>query len=92
MKFLKAQRVSENSVKATYSLDGLEFTVEWNNIHPGNGEIGDYDLQLNTVSSDEELTNRVDAAIREGETDENTDLDLYLFVRDTFDRMDCVEI
>lgn len=92
MKFLKAQRVSENSVNATYSLDGIDFTVEWNSVLPDNGETADYDLQLNTASSDEELTSRVDAAIREGETDENPDLDLYLFVRDTFDRMDCVEI
>lgn len=86
--FVKAQRVSVNSVKATYSLGGSEFTVEWNNIHPSTGEISDYDLQLNVKSSDYNLAQRVSDAIREGESDSNPDFDLYLEVRDTFDRMD----
>ena len=87
--FLKAKRISFNSVEATYTLDGNEFTVEWNNIHPGTGELGDYDLQLNTRSLNNDLAVRVDDAIREGETDDNPDLELYLIVRDTFDSMDC---
>lgn len=89
IQFLNAKRISLNSVEATYSLDDTEFTVEWNNIHPGTGEVGDYDLQLNTKSLNADLASRVDDAIREGEIDSNTDLELYLFIRDTFDRMDC---
>ncbi len=86
--FVKAQRVSVNSVEAIYSLNGTEFTVEWNNIHPATGEITDYDLQLIVKSDDYDLAQRVSEAIRENETDSNPDLDLYLEVRDTFDSMD----
>ncbi len=86
--FVKAQRVSVNSVEAIYSLNGTEFTVEWNNIHPSTGEISTYDLQLNVKSDDYDLAQRVSDAIRESEIDSNPDLDLYLEVRDTFDRMD----
>lgn len=46
IKFIKSERSSLNSVKATYSLGEVEFIVEWNNIDPGTGEVGDYDLQL----------------------------------------------
>lgn len=86
-KFVKAQRVSVNTVEATYSLNGTEFTVEWNNIHPATGKESDYDLQLSVGSDDFDLAQRVSNAIGEGETDSNPDLALYLEVRDTFDRM-----
>lgn len=89
IEFLKAARLDDNTVAATYALEGTEFTVEWNNVHPATGEVGDYDLQIATKSSDGELACRVDDAINEGETDSNPDLELYLFIRDTFDRMDC---
>lgn len=89
IQFLYAKRHSLNSVKATYSLDGIEFTVDWSNIHPGTGEILNYDLFPETESLNRDLACRVNDAIREGETDSNADVDLYLFIRDTFDHMDC---
>lgn len=91
IEFLSAKRTTLNSVEATYTIDDTEFTVEWNNIHAGTGEIGYYDLQINTKSPNNELASRVDNAIREGETDENPDVELYIFIRDTFDQQDCVE-
>ena len=92
IKFLSAKRVSENSVEATYQLDETEFTVEWNNIHPETGELDGYDLQLNTASLNQDLADRVDESIIVGETDSNPDLELYHFVRDTFDRADCLDL
>lgn len=89
IKFLSAKRKSFNSVQVTYSLDSTEFTVEWNNIHDGTGEFGDYDLQLDVKSSDEDLAIRVADCSRVGETDENDDLELYLAIRDTFNASDC---
>ena len=89
IKLIKATRKSDNQVDVEYSVDGVSVTVEWNNIHPGTGEEAEYDLQLNTKSDDAELALRIDDAIREGETDENDDIELYLAVRDTFDAMDC---
>lgn len=86
IKFLNAERATFNAVKAHYELQGKLFTVEWNNVN------GDYDLQLNTLSKDSGLANRIDDAIREGETSDNNDLDLYLFIRDTFDAGDCQHI
>ena len=89
IKFLSAKRVSENSVEATYQLDESRFTVEWNNIHPETGELDGYDLQLDTTSSNQDLADRVNEAINEGESDDNADLELYHFIRDTFDSADC---
>lgn len=92
IKLTKTTRINMNCVKVTYELDGKEFTVEWNNIHPGTGETGDFDLMLNVESTDEDLIYRVQEAIREGETDSNPDLELYLDIRDTFDSSDCDEL
>ena len=91
IKFLSAKRVSENSVEATYQLDESRFTVEWNNIHPETGEITEYDLQLDTKSTDQNLVDRVNAAINAGETD-HADCELYLFIRDKFDYLNCLDL
>jgi hypothetical protein len=92
--FLNAKRTTLHSVEATYSIsidniDNEKITVEWNNVHPGTGEICEYDLQIDTKSENKVLANRVDEAIREGETENNPDLDLYLALRDTFTGQDC---
>lgn len=92
IKLAGARRTTINSVEVAYELDGTRFTVEWNNIHPGTGETGDFDLMLNVESTDEDLIYRVQEAIREGETDSNPDLELYLDIRDTFDSSDCDEL
>ncbi len=92
IEFIKATRISDSAVDVDYKFDGQLFTVEWNNIHPESGEVGDYDLQINTRSSDEDLACRIDEAIKEGELDSNPDLEIYLYIRDTFDRMDCFEM
>lgn len=91
IKFLSAKRSSLTSVEATYSLDGTEFTVEWSSVDGATGKISYYDLQINTKSSNEDLAIRVDDAMREGETDDNPDLDLYLTVRDFFDARNCAD-
>lgn len=84
IKHLNTNRVSDCEVLVTYSLDGTEFTVEWNSICEFTGEIGDYCLLLNTKSEDEDLAYRVDTAISYSESDDNPDLDLYLFIRDEY--------
>ena len=101
IKFVNAQRINENEVHVTYQLNKVDFTVEWNrvdftvewnNVHPETGDIDAFDLQLTVTSSDDELAYRVHESIRVGETDSNPDLELYLFVRDKFDRLDCESI
>jgi len=92
IKFVNAQRINENEVHVTYQLNKVEFTVEWNNVHPETGDIDAFDLQLTVASSDDDLAYRVHESIRVGETDSNPDLELYLFVRDKFDRLDCESI
>lgn len=84
----KAFRVSENEVRVLYveNETRYEFLVEWNNIRHDSGQIGDYDLQLECLSDNELLREKVIEAIREGEEGENGDL--YIEIRDNFDRMD----
>ena len=89
VQFSKVIRTSENSVDVTYLVNGVELTVEWNRIHGGTGEVLDYDLQIDVKCEDADLRMRAEEAIREGETDENPDLDLYIDLRDTFDASDC---
>lgn len=88
IEFIKAKRLDKHSVEATYTIDGSPFTVEWNNIHPETGEVCQYDLQLGVEFEDETLAERVGAAILAGETDDNADIDIYLFIRDKFDHGD----
>lgn len=92
IKFVNAQRVNENEVHVTYRLNESEFTIEWNNVHPETGDLDAFDLQLTVTSTDDELAYRVHESIRVGETDSNPDLELYLFVRDKFDHLDCESI
>lgn len=87
----KAFRVSENRVMVLYYHNDRhqEFVVEWNNINTGTGEIVDYDLQISCLSNSEELNSMIEDSIRIGERDKNTNLDLYLELRDTFNANDC---
>lgn len=91
VELLKAFRVDENRVKVLYRHVQLayEFLVEWNNVKSDNGEVEQYDLTLNVLSEYESFSEQVINAIKEGEIDENPDLDLYLEIRDTFDCLDC---
>ncbi len=88
IEFINAKRTSKHSVEATYALDGSLFTVEWNKIHPETGEVCQYDLQLRAECADEALAERIKDAISAGETDDNADIDIYLFIRDKFDHSD----
>lgn len=87
----KAFRVSENRVLVLYYHNERhqEFVCEWNNIHPGTGEIIDYDLQINCLSGSAELNEMIKNTIAKGEHDDNPNLDLYLELRDTFNANDC---
>lgn len=89
LNLVKVSRIDENTVRVTYSLNNEEFTVEWNNIHPSTGDIGEFDLQATCDADNQDLEDRVYNAILEGEDDDNEDLELYLAIRDTFDRHDC---
>lgn len=91
---IKAFRVNENKVMALYFHNERhqEFLIEWNRIHPETGETIDYDLQIYCLSESEELNEIVKNAIRSGESDENSDLELYLNIRDSFDAGDCEDI
>lgn len=88
IEFISAKRTSKHFVEATYTLDGTPFTVEWCNIHPETGEVCQYDLELCVECADEALADRIKDAISAGETDDNADIDIYLFIRDKFDHSD----
>lgn len=88
IQFISAKRTSKNSVEATYKINHTTFVVEWNNIHPSTGEVVRYDLQPSVKCADEDLKNRIEDAILTGETDDNADIDIYLFIRDRFDSLD----
>lgn len=88
IQFVSAKRTRPNSVEVTYDFDNTTFVVEWNNIHPTNGEVVRYDLQPSVQCANEDLKNRIEDAIKAGESDDNADIDIYLFVRDRFDSLD----
>lgn len=91
LKLIKAFRTTDNEVKVLYFHKELhyEFLVEWSNIHPGTGEVVDYDLCLSCLSANESFNERVVKAIRQGESYSNSDVELYLSIRDMFDALDC---
>lgn len=91
IKLIKAFRTDENTVKVLYLHEELhyEFLVEWSNIHPETGKAINYALELDCLSRHENFNDRVIDAIREGESDSNPDVELYLAIRDTFDALDC---
>ena len=91
-KFIKAFRTTENEVCAMYSHQSQEFVVFWNNIHPETGDVIDYDLQVKCLANNENLIEKVENAIELGESDDNQDVELYLAIRDTFDKTDCESI
>lgn len=84
IEFVGAEAKSENTVTATYSLEGTEFSVEWSNIHPGTGEVFDsFDLtdgHGSVTSDNKDLKIFIEEELAKGE-----DSDIYLLVRDTFD-------
>lgn len=88
IQFVSVERKSIDSVEVTYKLNDTTFVVEWNNIHPSTGEVVRYDLQPSVQCTDENLKYRIEDAIKAGETDENIDIDIYLFIRDRFDSLD----
>lgn len=88
IQFVSAKRTRPNSVEVTYDFDNTTFVVEWNNIHPTNGEVVRYDLQPSVQCANEDLKNRIEDAIKAGESDDNVDIDIYLFIRDKFDSLD----
>ncbi len=88
--FLSAVRIDENTVNVIYfhNEERHKFVVEWNNIHPENGEIVGYDLQMDCLSRCEFFNAMIEDAISEGES-MTEDCDLYLELRDTFSARDC---
>lgn len=88
IQFVSAKRTRPNSVEVTYDFDNTTFVVEWNNIHPSTGEVVRYDLQPSVQCANEDLKNRIEDAIKAGESDDNADIDIYLFIRDRFDSLD----
>lgn len=96
IKFIKAYRAQEHIVKAVYKLDEIEFTIEWCCMN-NDGEIdqNNYFLQdgsHDVTCEDSNMADKVLEAIRAGDSDDNPDLELYLFIRDTFNSNDCEEI
>lgn len=93
--FVSAIRTHQHHVAVTYRTPETddEFTVEWSNINPETGAIESrYDLDVLVRSDNNELADRVSEAIKEGESDDNPDLDLYLSIRDDFDATDVAAV
>lgn len=87
MKFLNAKRIDACTVEATHEIEGKEVTVEWCNIQV-DGSVGSFDLQLDVECDDPELSERIENAISNGESDDNRDVEIYLHMRDSFDKYD----
>lgn len=87
---IKALRADENTVNVMYFHPGRKqkFVVEWSNINPETGGAENYDLQITCLSESEHLNELVKDAIREG----SEDSELYIALRDTFDRLDCESV
>lgn len=94
IKLLKAFRVDANIVKVLYlhCETNREFLIEWNiSVSAMIHHSDDYYLQPNCLSNSEALNARINDAITEGECD-GKHLELYLEIRDTFDRRDCMQL
>lgn len=86
MKFIKAERQTTNSVIATHEILGATVLIEWNNIHPGTGEVLEYDASIEDIITDnDELRERIEEAFHGGKDDSNDDVEIYLHLRDSFD-------
>lgn len=86
---IKAFRADENTVNVMYFHQDRKqkFVIEWSNVYPETGDIENYDLQLTCLSRSEILNEIVEQAISDGE-----DSDLYIAIRDAFDRLDCESV
>lgn len=92
IKFINAQRISLVEVRANYeSSTHGKFSVFWNCVHDGTGKVSldSYDLKMNFETEDEEMYERLHQAVSGGEADNNSEIDLYLTIRDTFSSSDC---
>ena len=94
IKFIKAEvKKFPTAVLAYYTIDDIEFAVEWNSIHPGTGETGRFDLQIEPIFSpqnsgrDNELFIRIADSIANGETDDENG-EIYLALLNTFNSND----
>ena len=90
IKLIKSERTSLYTVEVTYKLDDSEFTVEWSNVDAETGKIVSFYLNADVKSNNKDLEQKVSDTINEGAKGSNVDLELYLFVRDTFDNSDCM--
>ena len=86
IELLNAQRISQNEVKVSYKHNetGNVFSVFWNNIHEGTGDIVDYDLQIDCESDNKELEQKVIEAVTARE-----DSHLYLEIIERYNSNDC---
>ena len=80
-----------NTVYALYSMNLVEFFVKWENIN-AQGVIDDFDLSLDVICSNEAYQDCIINAITAGDRDDNKDLELYLFIRNTFDSQNCQDL
>jgi len=94
IRLLKSFRTDQHTVKCLYLTEGSkEFLVAWSNIHEGSGNVIEYCLNENyCLAGDELMMDEVIECIKEGETNTNRYIDLYLGIRDTFNSNDCEEI
>lgn len=84
----KFAHLLSNTVYVLYTINAVEFFVKWENIN-SQGDVDDFDLSTSVICSNEIYADRIISAISNGESDDNDYLDLYLFIRDTFDKQDC---
>ena len=85
---------SEHIVNVTYEIGSDYFTVEWTNLHEGDGKLtlGNFYLTGAAASNNPALEDRVEDALRLEEDDDNPDLELYLAIRDKFGHHDCIDV
>ncbi len=90
IKLISSIRESLYTVLVTYSHEDTQFTVKWSNVL-SDGKLDEYDLELETQSSNCDFAAMIDEAIRRGEDGGKLDA-FYLVIRDTFDALDCEQL
>ena len=86
MNYINAYRTGSNNVRVDYEIENKIVKVNWCNIDAGTGEeLSSYYLENIVECDDRELEIIIKDAIDAGEDDSNEYLELYLFIRDTFD-------
>lgn len=87
-KLISKKRLSWFEVEVTYAINNVLFSVFWTTIDEDGYISSCYYLEDKVESLDDDIKERVLKAIRYGDVYNNSDLELYLFIRDKYNSED----